>query len=50
MLAPDRQHRLSCRLLAAAAADDDDDDAITDGDDDDHHDEGSRLPAAYSIR
>ena len=50
MLAPDRQHRLSCRLLAAAAADDDDDDATTDGDDDDHHDEGSRLPAAYSIR
>ena len=49
MLAPDRQHRLSCRLLAAAA-DDDDDNAITDGDDDDHHDEGSRLPAAYSIR
>ena len=48
MLAPDRQHRLSCRLLAAA--DDDDDDAITDGDDDDHHDEGSRLPAAYSFR
>ena len=48
MLAPDRQHRLSCRLLAAAAADDDD--AITDGDDDDHHDEGSRLPAAYSFR
>ena len=50
MLAPDRQHRLSCRLLAAAAAADDDDDATTDGDDDDHHDEGSRLPAAYSIR
>ena len=25
VLAPDRQHRLSCRLLAAAAADDDDD-------------------------
>ena len=49
MLAPDRQHRLSCRLLAAAAADGDDD-AITDGDDDDHHNEGSRLPAAYSIR
>ena len=49
MFAPDRQHRLSCRLLAAAA-DDDDDDAITDGDDDDHHNEGSRLPAAYSIR
>ena len=48
MLAPDRQHRLSCRLLAAAA--DGDDDAITDGDDDDHHNEGSRLPAAYSIR
>ena len=50
MFAPDRQHRLSCRLLAAAAADDDDDDATTDGDDDDHHDEGSRLPAAYSLR
>ena len=50
MLAPDRQHRLSCRLLAAADDDDDDDDAITDGDDDDHHNEGSRLPAAYSIR
>ena len=48
VLAPDRQHRLSCRLLAAAA--DGDDDAITDGDDDDHHNEGSRLPAAYSIR
>ena len=52
MLAPDRQHRLSCRLLAAAAAAAaaDDDDATTDGDDDDHHNEGSRLPAATASR